>query len=51
MAGPTLHTLKCDHCKREFSSPHYGPQTCPPCKVIGHYDGLSAYCRVCKEAA
>jgi len=50
VSGRILHTLRCDHCKREFASEYYGPQTCPPCKSVGHYDGLAAYCRLCKVA-
>lgn len=48
MSGPTLHPLRCDHCKEIFQSPHYGPQTCPDCKAAGHYDGLAVYCRSCQ---
>ena len=42
-----MKTIRCDHCGQPFESEHYGPETCPPCKKNGCYDGKSTYCRVC----
>lgn len=48
--GGAMKTITCGHCGEKFESPHYGPETCPTCKAIGHYDGSPHFCRVCKSA-